>query len=1327
MKQWKRILGFMVFTALFLALFSGSALAVATTHPEKSAKVSILSEPEPFVWADSDKYWVRSGDTFTIVFNMENMTDVYGVSLDLKFNPDLVNIIPVGATTAMADGSLFSNSGKEYTSFSPFLQIPIDGGTEKTIEDANTEGYIDYVALLMGEETGVNVDEMGSDFVSVTFEVVADDFSGSPYSTVEFNISNTRTEPMADGDVVVKLANSSEGISEGVIPDNAISYLTEDLWIDIVPANTSIVGAIYNLSTGNLLEAGSVTLWNATDPIAGPVEVDADGHYIFTDVPPGDYYLVANSPEFDEGVRGDIAYAGDELLVTNVGLYQTLMEGQYRVTTQWYTESGTEVELDSHLLVPSATGGAVDVTWDNKGNSAAYPYAVWHGDFDYNQEDILINNATSGTYSFAVNDYFEGGFDYGNAWVNVYIYDYSGLVQSFELSPSSGYDSGSWWHVFDAEFDGSQFNINPVNVVDDIPLTTGGSGSGGGGPVITSVYLEDYYHDLPAASEFNAIVEMEGTFLDLDHMDVVICRESDDAVVARSTDANFQDVYNGYTSLIYKFNLLQAINQNDNYYIDVEYDGVEEIGIDDARNDLYNNDGPEIIKAEVSDYTAGVITYYTVNIPNGAYQFQYRQRDESEWTNTTINIADGIGIFSIHQNLLSVADYFWCSGKIMIPANGENGAQEATYYLNQDLITPYIIRETNPEFLQNSITSIPNFKVNLWLEKENLAISDIEYVKLYDGNIEIASLGGISVENGLYNYGGGKNTFVLSGTLSTPSGSSKSLGSAELRVKLKNSNELQRAIPLQGSRQFVDLSADDSEYVFIETDDFSGDIVDINKDLKFTLANTDVVSGEVVLCTRTYDSSLGRYLYSDLTAKNIATLTKTTAYGYVNTYKGSFSKSYLNEDTEYVLVVKVNNSYLDDGYEPNFMAKNAKYMYFGSHLGVTNTVDIVDFSGWGDFDGLLGIDNPEAIVFKVVSDNGDEITIPASLTYYQEADYSYLWADFDFQGIAPGVYGISAYENGEKINISGVTSINNMGTITTAHIQDCYSSSDTTLGRYYTVTGDRFDLMTSGTLEIYKKTYYFADRSKLVNKKTMPLSYAGDKNELRIYATELSDLTTGEYTFIWRIDGDVAIDDNVTIVNGTTVVNYALSLGTMTNGTLELSASTATAGQLITVTAMPNIGYKLVDRSIKVNGVLITGTTFTMPAGNVVVTAQFVLNEVNEPTGVINSFIMDCNGQKIIVPLGGATGYAFAYSTQNNLYQYLKGSRSYPVVYGIKSGNKYMLMGGAGGYAMNYSLYPTPLGAMQNTAAILTTTLQTYYLFGGFDTFGNAILSPWTN
>lgn len=70
-------------------------------------------------------------------------------------------------------------------------------------------------------------------------------------------------------------------------------------------------------------------------------------------------------------------------------------------------------------------------------------------------------------------------------------------------------------------------------------------------------------------------------------------------------------------------------------------------------------------------------------------------------------------------------------------------------------------------------------------------------------------------------------------------------------------------------------------------------------------------------------------------------------------------------------------------------------------------------------------------------------------------------------------------------------------------------------------------------------------------------------------------------------------------------IEYNVTVGTVENGSLALSTDKAIIGTTVTVTATPDANYKLV--AIYVNGVAITGNTFTMKAEDAVVTAKFAL------------------------------------------------------------------------------------------------------------------------
>ncbi len=73
---------------------------------------------------------------------------------------------------------------------------------------------------------------------------------------------------------------------------------------------------------------------------------------------------------------------------------------------------------------------------------------------------------------------------------------------------------------------------------------------------------------------------------------------------------------------------------------------------------------------------------------------------------------------------------------------------------------------------------------------------------------------------------------------------------------------------------------------------------------------------------------------------------------------------------------------------------------------------------------------------------------------------------------------------------------------------------------------------------------------------------------------------------------------------------YTVTIGEIANGTVTADVTEAHEGDTVTLTATPAEGYKL--STIFVNGIAIEGNTFEMPAGDVTVTAEFVLSNVDE-------------------------------------------------------------------------------------------------------------------
>ena len=83
---------------------------------------------------------------------------------------------------------------------------------------------------------------------------------------------------------------------------------------------------------------------------------------------------------------------------------------------------------------------------------------------------------------------------------------------------------------------------------------------------------------------------------------------------------------------------------------------------------------------------------------------------------------------------------------------------------------------------------------------------------------------------------------------------------------------------------------------------------------------------------------------------------------------------------------------------------------------------------------------------------------------------------------------------------------------------------------------------------------------------------------------------------------------NVSISATFTAINYSITLPTsITGGTVTASKTTANVGETITLTATPAAGYNFGAYTVTSGGqsVTVTNNTFTMPAGNVTVTATF--------------------------------------------------------------------------------------------------------------------------
>jgi uncharacterized repeat protein (TIGR02543 family) len=90
--------------------------------------------------------------------------------------------------------------------------------------------------------------------------------------------------------------------------------------------------------------------------------------------------------------------------------------------------------------------------------------------------------------------------------------------------------------------------------------------------------------------------------------------------------------------------------------------------------------------------------------------------------------------------------------------------------------------------------------------------------------------------------------------------------------------------------------------------------------------------------------------------------------------------------------------------------------------------------------------------------------------------------------------------------------------------------------------------------------------------------------------------------------------------NPETVI-YKITVETLKNGKIEINPSEASEGEIISVYVTPDEGKRLVPGSLKINGKSTDLFTFTMPAGDVKISALFenvpkVVEEEENNTGV---------------------------------------------------------------------------------------------------------------
>ena len=117
------------------------------------------------------------------------------------------------------------------------------------------------------------------------------------------------------------------------------------------------------------------------------------------------------------------------------------------------------------------------------------------------------------------------------------------------------------------------------------------------------------------------------------------------------------------------------------------------------------------------------------------------------------------------------------------------------------------------------------------------------------------------------------------------------------------------------------------------------------------------------------------------------------------------------------------------------------------------------------------------------------------------------------------------------------------------------------------------------------------------------------------YTLDVLTVKSGETTITVTDNKFTMPADNVTVTATFQAIDYSVTISETTNGTVTADKETANIGEEVTLTVTPDAGYTLDVLTVKSGEATMTVTDnkFTMPAGNVTVTATFEKKPEPEP------------------------------------------------------------------------------------------------------------------
>ena len=291
------------------------------------------------------------------------------------------------------------------------------------------------------------------------------------------------------------------------------------------------------------------------------------------------------------------------------------------------------------------------------------------------------------------------------------------------------------------------------------------------------------------------------------------------------------------------------------------------------------------------------------------------------------------------------------------------------------------------------------------------------------------------------------------------------------------------------------------------------------------------------------------------------------------------------------------------------------------------------FDGWtnhyvnGRGEAFINIDTAGTYEFVVVTGGGTQRRANKTFTKTESYNTSQDEANFKIEVTTPGTYTFqtSTMNSGGSVTVSLTFPSGGSTTSTDWRLLD---------GDFSTSSTKKFTLNSSTGKYQYTQDFSSAgDNYFKIYDVTNEKQYSGDNSTTADYtvaegdSASLVENATKSFKFRPSASGNYVVTLDTT--NNTIVINaakkYEVACQTPDNGTLSSTASSASAGETVTITATPNTNYTLkslvltyddVDHDVT-NSVAGNSYTFTMPAFPVTVKATFT----NAKTIYFNNYV----------------------------------------------------------------------------------------------------------